>query len=145
MQSFVGKYNIHYKHTVLMTDFPFRGRCVHGITILGVSRNALISTHFFYLAFRQYILSSSLRIMKKLLHFTLSFVFLYCLPPTVLGQVFDSTLVSAVKYRSIGPYRGGRSAAVTGVAGKPDLYYFGATGGGVWRTKDGGSTWGKYF
>ncbi len=36
---------------------------------------------------------------------------------------------------------GGRSAAVTGVPGKPTLFYMGATGGGVWRTKDGGSTW----
>ncbi len=48
---------------------------------------------------------------------------------------------SAIRWRSIGPFRGGRSAAVTGVLGKPLLFYFGATGGGVWRTKDGGNTW----
>jgi photosystem II stability/assembly factor-like uncharacterized protein len=41
----------------------------------------------------------------------------------------------------LGPFRGGRSAAVTGVPGKPNLFYFGATGGGVWETKDGGRTW----
>ena len=50
-------------------------------------------------------------------------------------------LPSTVKYRNIGPFRGGRSAAVTGVPGKPNLYYFGAAGGGVFRTKDGGGTW----
>ncbi|MEL6355792.1 MAG: glycosyl hydrolase [Bacteroidota bacterium] len=54
---------------------------------------------------------------------------------------FEESLYSSIQYRSIGPYRGGRSAAVAGVPGKPNLYYFGSTGGGVWRTKDGGQTW----
>ncbi|WP_210486811.1 WD40/YVTN/BNR-like repeat-containing protein [Rufibacter aurantiacus] len=62
---------------------------------------------------------------------------------------FPEKLYSGLTWRSIGPYRGGRSATVTGVPGKPNLYYFGATGGGVWRTKDGGSSWenisDKYF
>ncbi len=48
---------------------------------------------------------------------------------------------SELDYRCIGPFRGGRSAAVTGVEGKPMLFYMGATGGGVWRTQNGGSTW----
>lgn len=54
---------------------------------------------------------------------------------------FDEALYGALEYRNIGPYRGGRSAAVTGVPGKPMLYYFGSTGGGVWRTVDGGQSW----
>lgn len=49
--------------------------------------------------------------------------------------------ISSLKYRSIGPFRGGRSAACAGVPGKPMLYYFGAAGGGVWKTEDGGSNW----
>lgn len=53
----------------------------------------------------------------------------------------EPALLSSTSWRNIGPFRGGRSAAVTGVAGKPDLFYFGATGGGVWRTQDGGRTW----
>src|SRR5262245_39107107 len=48
---------------------------------------------------------------------------------------------ASLRYRPVGPFRGGRSAAVTGVPGKPLLFYFGSTGGGVWRTTDGGSTW----
>ncbi len=48
---------------------------------------------------------------------------------------------SSVEWRSIGPYRGGRSCAATGVPGKPNLFYFGATGGGVWKTTDGGRSW----
>ena len=51
----------------------------------------------------------------------------------------ESTYES-LKYRSIGPHRGGRSSAVTGVPGKPNLYYFGSAGGGVWKTEDGGET-----
>lgn len=48
---------------------------------------------------------------------------------------------ASLKYRSIGPHRGGRSAAVTGVPNQPNLFYFGATGGGVWKTEDGGQTY----
>ncbi|MCB0457642.1 MAG: glycosyl hydrolase [Flavobacteriaceae bacterium] len=57
------------------------------------------------------------------------------------AQSYDEALYSSLEYRLIGPFRGGRSAAVTGVPNKPNLFYFGATGGGVWRTKDGGRTW----
>ena len=46
-----------------------------------------------------------------------------------------------MQYREIGPFRGGRSAAVTGVPGRPKLFYFGATGGGVWKPEDGGITY----
>ena len=54
---------------------------------------------------------------------------------------YDTSLYSAIKWRSIGPFRGGRSAAVTGVRGKPTLFYMGTTGGGVWKSTDGGSNW----
>lgn len=58
-------------------------------------------------------------------------------------------LLSKVKYRSIGPYRGGRSVAVAGSYKNRTTFYFGATGGGVWKTTDGGSNWknisDKYF
>jgi len=57
------------------------------------------------------------------------------------AQEYDKALYDAIEYRLVGPFRGGRSAAVTGVPGKPNLFYFGAAGGGVWRTKDGGRSW----
>ncbi|MDA9127808.1 glycosyl hydrolase [Flavobacteriaceae bacterium] len=60
---------------------------------------------------------------------------------SALGQTYDSALFDGLSYREIGPFRGGRSAAVTGVPGKPNLFYFGATGGGVWKTNDGGRHW----
>ncbi|MBS1871650.1 MAG: glycosyl hydrolase [Acidobacteria bacterium] len=50
-------------------------------------------------------------------------------------------LYKDIKYRLIGPFRGGRSIAVAGVASQPFVYYFGATGGGVWKTVDAGAHW----
>lgn len=49
--------------------------------------------------------------------------------------------LKVLQWRSIGPYRGGRSTAVAGVASQPMVFYFGATGGGVWKTTDGGINW----
>jgi photosystem II stability/assembly factor-like uncharacterized protein len=61
----------------------------------------------------------------------------------------DSALFSKVKYRLVGPFRGGRSAAVAGSYKAKNTFYFGATGGGVWKTTDAGSNWknisDKYF
>src|ERR1051325_2895340 len=45
------------------------------------------------------------------------------------------------QYRLIGPFRGGRVGAVAGVPSQPNVYYFGATGGGVWKSTDGGANW----
>ena len=54
---------------------------------------------------------------------------------------YPESTYESIKYRSLGPHRGGRSAAVTGVRGNPNLFYFGATGGGVWKTEDGGQSY----
>ena len=57
------------------------------------------------------------------------------------AAAYDSTLYNGLRWRSIGPYRGGRAGTVAGVPGQPNLYYMGTAGGGVWRTTDGGGTW----
>ena len=57
------------------------------------------------------------------------------------AQSTDKEDYNALEYRLLGPFRGGRSAAVTGVTGKPNLYYFGAAGGGIWKTENGGRHW----
>lgn len=49
--------------------------------------------------------------------------------------------LAGLQYRHLGPFRGGRSVAVAGVPAQPLVYYFGATGGGVWKTTDGGVNW----
>src|ERR1039458_7591610 len=50
-----------------------------------------------------------------------------------------------MKYRLVGPFRGGRSLTASGVAGDPNTYYFGSTGGGVWKSTDGAMTWAAVF
>ncbi|GFZ83220.1 hypothetical protein GCM10011531_12500 [Aquaticitalea lipolytica] len=57
------------------------------------------------------------------------------------AQTFSENQYNALEYRLLGPFRGGRSAAVTGVPNQPNLFYFGSTGGGIWKTNDGGRSW----
>jgi len=54
---------------------------------------------------------------------------------------YDQSLYKAMTWRCIGPFRGGRATAVAGIPSQPYTYYFGATGGGVWKTEDGGLSW----
>lgn len=56
------------------------------------------------------------------------------------AQDIDS-LFSSLKYRNIGPFRGGRSVTASGVIGDPLTYYMGTTGGGLWKTEDAGQRW----
>jgi photosystem II stability/assembly factor-like uncharacterized protein len=79
--------------------------------------------------------------------FQLSLLFILCLSYGYSQQATTSSspqheeMYSSVEWRHVGPFRGGRSCAVTGVPGKPQLYYFGSTGGGVWKTENGGQSW----
>ncbi len=57
----------------------------------------------------------------------------------------EDSLFKGMKYRVIGPFRGGRSLTASGIPGDPTTYYFGATGGGVWKTTDGAVTWTSVF
>src|SRR5882724_5835816 len=54
-------------------------------------------------------------------------------------------LFKGMRYRSIGPFRGGRSLTAAGIPGDPTTYYFGSTGGGVWKSTDGAMTWASVF
>jgi photosystem II stability/assembly factor-like uncharacterized protein len=57
------------------------------------------------------------------------------------GAAVDQSRFQALYWRGIGPYRGGRVLAVAGVPGEPNVYYFGAVAGGVWKTTDSGASW----
>jgi len=72
---------------------------------------------------------------------TLALVMLSFFTLTLESQNFQESDYGALEYRLLGPFRGGRSAAVTGVPNQPNLYYFGSTGGGIWKTTTGGRQW----
>ncbi len=61
--------------------------------------------------------------------------------PFAQTQQVDTKLLSEMHWRSVGPYRGGRTRAVSGVPGQPNVFYIGAVNGGVWKTTDFGRTW----
>jgi photosystem II stability/assembly factor-like uncharacterized protein len=57
------------------------------------------------------------------------------------AATYEASVFGALQWRSIGPLRGGRSITSAGSPSRPNEYYFGATGGGLWKTTDGGTTW----
>ena len=57
------------------------------------------------------------------------------------AETYQEDIYKGVKWRLVGPFRGGRSGTAVGVPGQPKLYYMGTAGGGVWRTQDGGNSW----
>jgi photosystem II stability/assembly factor-like uncharacterized protein len=83
---------------------------------------------------------SSERLASRKAMFGVALLALICAIP-VLAQTIDSSQWKELKWRLVGPSRGGRALAVTGVAGNPNVYYFGAVAGGVWKTTDAGVTW----
>ncbi|MGA3235006.1 MAG: glycosyl hydrolase [Bryobacteraceae bacterium] len=66
---------------------------------------------------------------------------LFAVVPLLLAAQQGDPLLRDLRFRLIGPFRGGRSVAVAGVPSDPKTYYFGATGGGVWKTADAGLSW----
>ena len=67
-------------------------------------------------------------------------LFLFC-ATLLLAEHYDASVFGALQWRSIGPQRGGRSITSAGSTSRPNEYYFGAVGGGLWKTTDGGTTW----
>ena len=67
--------------------------------------------------------------------------FTLALPPVGTAQQYDESLYDVLNWTNAGIARGGRSTGVAGSDSRPNEYYFGATGGGLWKTTDGGTTW----
>src|SRR5262245_62385649 len=64
---------------------------------------------------------------------------------TSLAQPVPENMYQGLRWRMIGPFRGGRNRAVAGVPGQPGVFYTGAVNGGVWKTDDFGRTWRAIF
>ncbi|HEX5436660.1 MAG TPA: glycosyl hydrolase, partial [Gemmatimonadaceae bacterium] len=75
----------------------------------------------------------------------ISMLLLAGLAPRAAAQQFDSTLYAELHWRMIGPFRGGRTVAASGVPGEPNVFYVGVNDGGVWKTDDYGRVWTPIF
>src|SRR5262245_3661438 len=64
---------------------------------------------------------------------------------SALAQPVPDALLSAMRWRMIGPHRGGRTVAAVGVPGRPDVFYIGVNNGGVWKSDDYGRVWTPIF
>ena len=65
--------------------------------------------------------------------------------PRARAQSVDPAMLHILRWRNVGPFRGGRTRAVCGVPGQPNVFYIGAVNGGVWKTDDYGRTWNPIF
>src|SRR4051812_41195770 len=72
-------------------------------------------------------------------------LFIFFLGPLLVHSQYDSSLYSMLKWRMIGPHRGGRTVGAEGVRKQPNVFYIGVNNGGVWKTTDYGRTWFPIF
>ena len=82
---------------------------------------------------------------RSYLHQSFSALFLLLVAASALAQSVPPQLMSGLKWRLIGPFRGGRVVAVAGVPGDSRTFYFGAVNGGIWKTTDAGTVWRPIF
>jgi hypothetical protein len=83
--------------------------------------------------------------LKRILCSTICFVSIFVFATTCIAQQFDPSLFQEMRWRSIGPFRGGRTVSIVGIPNQPNVFFMAPNNGGVWKTTDAGRTWNPIF